>query len=97
MPITKSAKKALRQSQKRHLVNLRLKRRLKAALKEVSHQANGKTIAAAYKVIDLAKKHHLIHPNKARRLKSKVGRQLKPTTPKTKAKAKTNKKPVAKK
>ncbi len=74
MPIIKSAKKALRQSRKHHLINVRIERRLKSTIKVATKQSKPGTLAASYKIIDIARKHHLIHPNKARHLKSKLAR-----------------------
>ena len=79
MAITKSAKKAHRQAQKRKVFNGVRKDALKAALKGVRNAPKGdvKAIAAAYKAIDKAAKRGLIKKNTAARRKAKVARALK--------------------
>lgn len=78
LPITKSAKKALRQSQKRRQRNLARIKRLKQAIKTAKKAAGQKSKDAGEKakqaiiLIDKAVKTHIIHQNKASRLKSKL-------------------------
>ncbi|MEK7139004.1 MAG: 30S ribosomal protein S20 [Patescibacteria group bacterium] len=77
MPITASAKKALRQSLRRRAENLRRKNNYKGLLKEFrSLAATGKKDEAkkllpkVYKALDKAAKTNVIAKNKAARLKS---------------------------
>ena len=78
MPITKSAKKALRQNKKRRARNLKqtdiMKKELKTFKKFVEAK-NKKDASVAlpkvYKTLDKAVKNHLIASNKAARLKSR--------------------------
>jgi len=79
MPIIKSAKKALRQSQKRHSSNLGYKQQIRHLKKEIEKNIKtGKAeeveelIRKFYKTTDKAAKEHVIHKNKAARLKSKI-------------------------
>jgi len=79
MPITKSAKKALRQSKRRAARNLIKKEAYKAAVKKVRALAiSGKAkelneaLATAYKALDKAAKTNVIAKNKAGRLKSRL-------------------------
>ena len=81
MPITKSAKKALRQSERRRVRNQARKTALKSALKNADKLIASKKTADlseavrhAYKIIDKSAKHHLIHKNKAARLKSRIAK-----------------------
>ena len=83
MPITASAKKALRQSIKRKAKNLRKSINYKSAIKELKKLASsGQTkatqalLASAYKAIDKAAKTGVIKKNKAARLKSGAARLL---------------------
>ncbi len=83
MPITKSAKKALRQSVRRHAKNLKKKEAYKDAIKLVRKLAEeGKKSEAAaklatlYKALDKAAKTHVIKKNKASRLKSRITKLL---------------------
>lgn len=91
MPVTKSAEKALRRDRRRKVVNLRIKRKIKAALKSARLQPTRKNLSAAYSALDRAAKKHVIHKNKAARLKSRLMRVVEKLKAKT-AKRKTNKK-----
>lgn len=79
MPITKSAKKALRQSLRRKVRNSQKMRKLKALLKEVKKLVSLKKIEGArellpqvYKILDKAAKTGLIKKNTASRKKSRI-------------------------
>jgi len=81
MPITKSAKKALRQSLKRRITNLRRKRKIKDLTKKIKVLISQKKIEEAkmllpqiYKAIDKAAKTGVIKENKATRKKSQIAR-----------------------
>lgn len=81
MPITASAKKALRQSIKRRARNLKQKEAYKKLVKEVrGFSAAGKTAEAEkllselYKSLDKAAKTNVIKKNKANRLKSRLSK-----------------------
>jgi len=80
MAITKSAKKALRQSKRKKVFNDAHKAVLKTALKNVRRAEKGDktTLAAAYKAIDKAAKRGLIKKNTAARRKAKASRALRP-------------------
>lgn len=83
MPITASAKKALRQSVRRRARNLKRSNTYKSAVKDLkkmaesakSKEAQGQ-LAKAYKAIDKAAKTGVIKKNKAARLKSAAARIL---------------------
>jgi len=86
MPITKSAKKALRQSLSRKAENLRRKENYKNTLKKFIKLASAgkneeakQTLPKVYKALDKAAKTNVIAKNKAARLKSKAQRLLKKT------------------
>ena len=79
MPITRSAKKAMRQSLRRRARNLRRKENYKTALKELAKLASTgnkkeaeKLLPKVYKALDKAAKTNVIAKNKAARLKSKA-------------------------
>jgi len=80
MPITKSAKKALRVSETKRAQNKTNKVKLEKALR----QATEKTVNSAISTIDKSAKTGLIHKNKAARLKSRMAKNL--GTPKAEAK-----------
>ena len=79
MPIIKSAKKALRQSQKRRARNIQRKRKIKDLIKEVRNLVSQKKMEEAkkllpqlYKALDKAAKTGVIKKNTASRKKSRV-------------------------
>ncbi|MEK7519585.1 MAG: 30S ribosomal protein S20 [Patescibacteria group bacterium] len=83
MPITQSAKKALRQNFKRKKRNLTYKDKIKKLLKQTeSLISSGKTTEAkellpqAYKILDKAAKVGIIKRNTAARKKSKITKRL---------------------
>jgi len=83
MPITHSAKKALRQSLTRKARNLRRKNNYKNNLKELKNLASAgkkdeakKLLPKVYKALDKAAKTNVINKNKAARLKSSAAKLL---------------------
>jgi len=79
MPIKKSAKKALRQSERRRIRNLQRKRKIKNLIKQVRSLISQKKIEEAkkllpqiYKLLDKAAKTGLIKENTAARKKSRI-------------------------
>jgi small subunit ribosomal protein S20 len=79
MPITKSAKKALRQSLRRRKQNLIYKNKIKSLIKEVRLLLQQKNIQEAknllplvYKALDKAAKVGVIKKNAASRKKSRI-------------------------
>lgn len=105
MPLTKSAKKALktdiRRKTENDLVRAKIKNALKGAKISITKNASDVTekITALYKELDIAAKKNVIHRNKAARLKSRItkaaskaasGEQaVKPVKKSSAAKAKT--------
>ena len=77
MPITQSAKKALRRDKRRTIVNLRIKKKIKSVLKKVKGKPTKKNVALTYSTIDRAVKKNIIHRNKAARLKSRLTKLMK--------------------
>jgi len=83
MPIIRSAKKALRQSERRRVQNLKKKRVYKGAIKDLKAAvALGDVVEAQkllnslYKAVDKAAKTNVIKKNKAARLKSRLSKRL---------------------
>lgn len=79
MPITKSAKKALRQSETRKARNVQKKKKIKRTLKKIGGFLNEKKTKEAksilpqmYKLLDKAAKTGLIKKNTAARKKSRI-------------------------
>lgn len=76
MPILKNAKKALRVSKRKNLINQRVRSRMKTMMDHLKKEANAESVNQAFSSIDKAKKNNLIHKNKAARLKSNISRSL---------------------
>ena len=74
MPVTKQAKKKLRQDLKREIKNRDLKSKFKKTLKVTRTSPTAKKLSEASKVIDKAAKKNVIHKNKAARLKSRLAK-----------------------
>jgi small subunit ribosomal protein S20 len=79
MPITTSAKKALRGSKKKRVFNLRRKNEMQSVIKEYKKLVSAKKTAEAQKlipklqkVIDKAQKRGIIKKNNASRKKSRL-------------------------
>lgn len=90
MPVTKSAKRALRKDRKRTLINRLIKKRFKKAIKTFKKEATPENYRLVTSFLDRAAKKHVIHKNKAARLKSRLAKILKKTGAKTqKSPAKT--------
>lgn len=83
MPITKSAKKALRGSSRKKIMNDRRTKTMKDTIKKVTKLAKEdpkkakEMISVAYKAIDKAAKGGVIKKNTASRRKSKIARIVK--------------------
>ena len=78
-PITKSAKKALRQSKKRRVRNIQKKKIIKKLFKEIKNLVSEKKkeeakklLPQVYKLLDKAAKTGLIKKNTAARKKSRI-------------------------
>lgn len=74
MPVIKSAKKKLKQDKKRQTRNSALKQLFTKTLKNVRKAPSVSGISEAFRVVDKATKHNLIHKNKGARIKSKLSK-----------------------
>lgn len=74
MPITKSAKKKLRQDEKRRKNNAVVKNLLRSAIKKAVKKPSEASVKAVQKIADKAVKLNIIHKNKAARIKSKFSK-----------------------
>ncbi len=74
MPILKNAKKALRASKRKQIVNRGVKTQVKTNLDKVLKGKEAKDLPAAFSAIDKAVKKNLIHKNKAARLKARASK-----------------------
>jgi len=87
MPITKQARKAMRRDARKRVRNVRRKRTMKEASKEIrdlvaasKHGDAEAKLGEAYKAIDKAAKQGLIKKNTAARKKSRLARMTKKST-----------------
>ena len=83
MPITKSAKKAIRQSERRKTANLVYKNKMKDLIKKIRNlvlekktEEARKILPQAYKILDKSAKEGIIKKNTASRKKSRITKLL---------------------
>jgi len=76
MPVTKSAKRALRKDRKRTAINKLRKKITKKAIKAFKKTLSEKDFQKAVSLIDRLAKNKVIHKNKAARLKSRLAKLL---------------------
>jgi small subunit ribosomal protein S20 len=86
MPITDSAKKAIRQSARRKVFNDRRRKTMRASVKEMKAAPTQTGLAKAYQAIDKAVKGGVLHKNAAARKKSQMAKVLANPVAKTKKK-----------
>lgn len=90
MPVTESAKKALRNARAKQVHNSALKSELKRVLKNATVENMNQVVST----VDKASKNNIIHPNKAARIKSRLSRVLAGTAPEKVVKKVTSKKTI---
>lgn len=78
MPIIKSAKKKMRKDKKRTLRNISYIRSYKEVLNKIKKKEGNlkELVSQFYCRVDRAVKRHVIHKNKARRLKARVSQMV---------------------
>lgn len=74
MPVTKSAKRALRGSQKKAVVNSLIISKLEVAIRAAKLKKTKALVAKAASLADRAAKKKTIHKNKASRIKSSLSK-----------------------
>ena len=72
MPVTKTAKRALRSSKKKEATNSKILANLEIAIRQAKNKKSTKAVNNALSKIDRAAKKNLIHKNKAARMKSQM-------------------------
>ena len=87
MPVIKQAIKKVRQDKRKAVINSRVRKAFKEAVKEYLKKPNEVGLKKAYIALDKAAKTNVIHKNKSSRLKSRLSKKL--ASSKTKPKAKT--------
>lgn len=74
MPVTKTAKKALRQSQTKYEQNKPLKSKARTMLKKVRLEPTEINLTSAFSALDKAAKRKIFHQGKVNRLKSRLSK-----------------------
>ncbi|HKB88187.1 MAG TPA: 30S ribosomal protein S20 [Patescibacteria group bacterium] len=92
MPVTKTAKRALRGSRAKEIVNKLTISKLEAAIRVARKTKSQDKVVKAVSLADRAAKRKVIHKNKAARIKSQMAKLMTLKTP-----AKTTKKKVSSK
>ncbi len=76
MPVTKTAKRALRSSKRKEEINKKIVSGLEIALRVAKKTKKEKDVSKAVSLTDRAKKKNVIHKNKADRIKSGLNKLL---------------------
>jgi small subunit ribosomal protein S20 len=72
MPILKNAKKALRVSRRKTIINQRIKSQVKTSMDKMKVEPSSENLQEAYSAIDMANKRNIFHRNKAARYKRQM-------------------------
>jgi small subunit ribosomal protein S20 len=76
MPVTKTAKRALRGSKNKAEINKLLIKKLEIAIRVAKKTKNGEKILKAISLVDRTAKKRIIHKNKAARMKSQLSKLI---------------------
>lgn len=76
MPLTKQAIKKLRHDRERTEKREETEIKLRSLIKGVRKHPTQKTVSQVFSVLDKAAKTHIVHPNKASRLKARLAKLL---------------------
>lgn len=76
MPVTRTAKRALRRSKRKQIINVQRKNVMRTALKNFRLTPSAKTLQLLVSTVDKCAKWGLIHANKAAHLKSQMTKRL---------------------
>jgi small subunit ribosomal protein S20 len=76
MPVTKTAKRALRGSKKKESINKVIVSRLQGAIRKATKSKTKESIVKAVSFADRAAKKKVIHKNKAARIKSTLSKLM---------------------
>ncbi len=97
MPVTKTAKRALRGSKNKTQVNKILVKKLEIAIRVAKKSKNSEKVLTAVSLADRAAKKRIIHRNKAARIKSQLSRLVSVKAAPKSAKGPSKKAPAKKK
>ncbi len=76
MPVTKTAKRALRASKRKKNINTQILGKLEVAIRAAKKARTAQKIAKVFSLADRASKKGLIHKNKAARIKHSLAKLL---------------------
>lgn len=76
MPILKNAKKALRASQRKTIINTQLRSKMKTAIDEMKKNPAADKLSAAFSAVDRSVKKNIVQKNKAARVKASLSKLL---------------------
>lgn len=88
MPITQSAKKALKQSGKKAVFNQRAREKTRRLIRAFKKNPGPDGLRKVFSALDKASKKNVFHKNKASRLKGRLAKLLKKNKKETKASSK---------
>jgi len=74
MPVTKTAKRALRSSKKKASINFNIRKRLEIAIRDARKSKSLEEIKKAISLSDRAVKKNVIHKNKSARIKKSLSK-----------------------
>ena len=92
MPVTKTAKRALRSSRNKEEINKLIVSELEVAIRKAKKSKSPTSVRTAISLTDRASKRGIVHKNKASRMKQMLAKLAKPAPKKT-----TNRKSSSKK
>ena len=75
MPVTKTAKRALRVSKRKYTVNSQIRSKLEASIRAAFRSGKNDDVREAISNTDKAAKKMVIHKNKAARIKSRLSKK----------------------
>ncbi len=76
MPITKQAAKKLRHDRKRTVQTDKIQRSLRKLIKAMRQKPTAKSLTEVFRALDRATKSHVVHKNKAARVKARLSKLL---------------------
>ncbi len=76
MPVTKTAKRALRGSQQKNLVNTQILAKLDVAIRKAKRDKKQKNLDVVFSLADRAAKKNVIHTKKANRIKARITKRI---------------------
>ncbi len=76
MPILRNAKKALRASKKKTIINGQVKSKLKSTIDEMKKSPTADKLSSVFSAVDRSVKKNILQKNKAARIKASLSKLL---------------------